>query len=108
MGSSKLDEDFRGKLISSVDETVKDLLGVGVVNAFNAHLAANGIERLDIPSKLDSFCSVLDETFGVAARTIQRGIAMRFYQKLGLAFELTNPSRLTEYVREAQRRMKDR
>ena len=108
MGSSQLDEDSQGKLISSVDEAIKDLLGVSVVNAFYAHLAANGITRTDIPSKLDSFCSILEETFGVAGRTIQRGIAMRFYQKLGLTFELLNPGRLTEYVRDAERRVKDR
>ena len=109
MGSSVVgDDEINAQLISSVDEAIRDLLGVGVVDAFFSHLATNGIPRIDIPTKLDRFCWILEETFGVAGLTIQRGIAMRLYQKLGLAFKPIEKGKLIEYVREANGRMKTR
>ncbi|HYW00532.1 MAG TPA: hypothetical protein VE862_03625 [Candidatus Acidoferrum sp.] len=102
------DDEIHAQLISSVDEAIKDLLGVGVVDAFYSHLATNGIPRTEIPSKLDRFCWILEETFGVAGLTIQRGIAMRFYQKLGLSFKSIEKGKLMEYVKEAKGRMKTR
>jgi hypothetical protein len=109
LGSSIADYDeINAQLISSVDEAIKDLLGVGVVDAFYSHLATNGIPRIEIPTKLDRFCWILEETFGVAGLTIQRGIAMRLYQKLGLPFKPIEKGKLMEYVREAKDRMKTR
>ncbi len=108
LSPSQSGDRFAEELTLSVDEAIKDLLGVGVVNAFYGHLAANGVAKTEISAKLDRFCSILEGTFGLAGLTIQRGIAMRFYRKLGLEFELMNPGKLTEYVREAERRMKTR
>ena len=59
------DDEINAQLISSVDEAIRDLLGVGVVDAFFSHLATNGIPRIDIPTKLDRLCWILEETFGV-------------------------------------------
>jgi hypothetical protein len=102
------DDEINAQLISSVDEAIKDLLGVGVVDAFYSHLATKGVPRTDIPTKLDHFCRILDETFGVAGMTIQRGIAMRLYQKLELPFKVIEKGKLMEYVREAKGTMKTR
>jgi|GEM_PF-777979 len=108
LGSSKIDDHFRDELIAAVDEAIKDLFGVGVMNALYSHLAAKGVSRRDIPNRLPDVCSILEGTFGLAGLTIQRAIAVRFYQRLGLTFELTNPGTLTEYVKEAERRVKVR
>ena len=108
LGSSISDDEINAQLISSVDEAIKDLLGVGVVDAFYSHLATSGIPRTEIPTKLDRFCWILEQTFGVAGLTIQRGIAMRLYQKLGLLFKPIENGKLMEYVREAKDRLKTR
>ena len=71
-------------------------------------ILTNGIPRTDIPNKLDHFCLILEETFGVAGLTIQRGIAMRLYQKLGLPFKPIEKGKLMEYVGKQKGRMKTR
>lgn len=89
--------------IESFDETVRGILGDGVVEPFYSYLAAKGIPKNEIPTRLERLCVVLDETFGRGSPTVQRAVAKRIYAKLGLSFVNSDQRTLVEYLREAER-----
>jgi hypothetical protein len=89
-------------IMDSFDETVRGILGAGVVEPFYSYLAANGVPKNDIPVKLDRLCIVLDETFGLGSITLQRALAKRIYAKLGLTFVNSERRSLVEYIKAAE------
>ena len=95
-------------LVDSIDETVSEVLGAGVLQAFYAHLAANGIAREDIPIKLRRFCFILDKSFGLAGTTLQRAIAKHLYVKLFLTFVPSDSKTLEGYFEEAANKIEDK
>jgi len=95
-------EDFARVLLECVDRTFEDLVGSKVRDAAYQVLEKDYIAREDIPDKPDVFASFLEETFGVAGKTIGRAIARSLYHRLGLNF-MNNPEYgFIEYVREAK------
>ena len=100
--NSKRIDDY---IAVSIDESIAEMLGGAVVDSFFIHLNEQGISRKDAPKKVALFCSLLDETFGIQSKAIQRNIAKRLFDKLGLIITLDEDKQLIEYVREAKEKM---
>lgn len=95
-------------LLESIDETVTTLLSRTVVDALYLHLQKfHSIARDEVPYRLDTLLTTLEKIFGASSQTIAKGIARKFYFKLGLEFT-GDPSRtLLEYVDEAKMKLQN-
>jgi len=96
--------EFNDILLKSIDETLTTLLSREVVDALYTHLqTTHAISRAEVPYKLDTLSSVLEQTFGApSSATINRAIARKFYTTLELELP-DNPARsLIEYVENAK------
>jgi len=93
-------------LLESIDETLTGVLSKRVVDALYVCLqATHSISRDEVPYRLETLCSTLDNVFGPSHKTICKAISRKFYAKLGLTF-FDNPCRtLNECVEEAKRRL---
>ena len=101
--------EFNDALVESIDETITGLLSREVANALHTHLLkVHAISRDEIPYRLETLFSTLEETFGLtSSKTIGKVIARNLYAKLGLSFH-DNPSRtLLEYVEEAKIKLRE-
>jgi hypothetical protein len=85
------------------------LLSRQVVNSLFAHLqTVHSVSRDEVPLKLETLCTTLQQIFGDGSKTIGTAIARKLYAKLALTFS-DNPSRsLLEYVEEAKIMLKER
>lgn len=81
-----------------------DLVGHAVVQALYSSLEKHhGITKDELPYRLDTAYSVLEQVFGVkGARTIGMRVAHRLYQKLNLPFESELGYTPVEYVNIAR------
>lgn len=96
--------EFNDVLLQSIEGTLTTLLSREVVKALYSYLqAAHAISRAEVPYRLDTLSSVLEQTFGgPSSATICRAIARKFYATLDLTFS-DNPGRsLVEYVETAK------
>jgi len=94
-------------IASSVDEAVADMLGDAVVDAFYVHLNEKGVTRKDLGSKVKLLCTILDDTFGIQSRAIQRNIAKKLFSRLGLDFQPVagDEKSLPDFIRDANKLM---
>jgi hypothetical protein len=76
-------KDVDRLLLESLDDVLDDLLGKQVREAFYDHIERNYyIGREDVPKRLGDFLLILQRTFGVAGKTIERTVARRLCTKL--------------------------
>jgi len=104
---TQLGMEFNDALLESIDETIIELFSRGVVDALYSHLQTfHSISRDELPHRLDTLLTTLENTFGVrSSQTITKAIARKFYHKIGLEFT-ANPGRsLVEYVDEAKMKL---
>jgi hypothetical protein len=74
-------------LLDSIDDTLSDILGTRVREAFYDHLERQyRMGRTEIPDRLGEFLRVLYETIGVGSEALGRAIAKTMYKKLGWEF----------------------
>ena len=96
--------EFDSLLFDSVKEALTDVLGVKFTENFFTMLESElEMTKLAIPSKLDSFTSVLSTVFGHrAGLVIGRAIAKRFYARLEIPFVEKDSYTLLNYSSEAK------
>lgn len=89
-------------LLDSVDRALTDRFGVRVTQAFYSYFEEKfGLTRELIATRLDKFVLAISETFG-EGRVLDRAIAKRFYDGLGLRFNERPAYSLLDYVKEAR------
>jgi hypothetical protein len=97
--NSKQIDDY---IAASIDLAIGEMLGETVVDSFYVNLNERGISRKDVRRKIRLFCSLLDETFGLQSAAIQRTIAKKLFDKLGLVFTPDGAKTLKDYVADAK------
>jgi hypothetical protein len=86
------------KLMEAVDETL-EMLGRKVKPQIYNHLEKRaGLKREEIPDKPEVFSKGLNDLFGSASKLIERNIAKRLYDKLGLRFEPRENCHIVDYL----------
>ncbi len=99
---------FNKLLVRAIDEAIADLVGPRVVEALHEHLLKfYDIAADEIPYKLAIVHSAFDKAFASSSKTIEKYVAKKLYQLLGLRFvELPNYT-LAAYVENAKRMLQD-
>lgn len=93
-------------LLESIDEALTDLLGSRTREAVYDYLERNcSLARNEIPTRLDDFFKLLNETFGKGGSTIGKVIAKKLYAKLGWEFVEIQSYGLMDYVETARGRL---
>jgi len=86
--SSRPVRSFNEIVCQAIDKALEELLGPEAVKSVYVHLSERfGVDRNELPYRIDTICSVLDSVFGVkGARLIERKVAKNLYDKLFLPF----------------------
>jgi hypothetical protein len=93
-------------LVESIEETLTGLLGIKAREAIYDHLERNHlIARSEIPSHLDDFFRLLEETFGRGSRTIGRAIVRHLFAKFGWEFVEMPSYELSDYLKAVKERL---
>jgi len=101
--TAKFGHDFNRLLVQAIDETLIALFSVQVAERLYAHLQDHySITKNEIPYRLDTLLSTLQNIFGPGGRIVGRAMASRFYSHLSLRFEDNATKTLPEYVEEAK------
>lgn len=71
-------------LLDCIDAVLTEVLGRRVREAIYDHLARHSsLGKEEIPTHLDEFCSLLQNSFGRGAATLEKRIVKHFYTRLG-------------------------
>lgn len=101
-------KDFSNILLSAVEEGLSSL-GDSSRQAIFFHLETSfQIKKENIPVNLTEFRDALEGIFGLGARYLERMIARRLHEKLGLEFEDGACVDLLRCVNTAKRRIRQR
>jgi hypothetical protein len=95
---------FNEIVCQAIDRTLEDLLGSKVVEVVYRYLKANfGVDRNELPYRIDTVCLVLRTVFGVkAAHTIERKVARNLFDKILLPFNDEEGATLEEFLKIAK------
>ena len=100
-------DDFNKVLLSAVDESLC-LLGDSPKQAILFHLESTfKIKEESIPSNLAGFKNALEVIFGPGATYIEKAIAKRLQDRLGLEPEDSSDGDFLQYVKIAKSRILD-
>jgi len=78
---------FEKLLLEAIDEGLSSL-GDSAKHAIYFHLKNNyGINRRDIPSKIEEFVDAIEKIFGLGAKILEILIMKQLYQKIGHVVE---------------------
>jgi len=96
---------FNEIVCQAIDKTLEELVGPEVVKSLYRHLSARfGVDRNELPYRINTICSVLEATFGVkGARLIERKVAKNLYDKLLLPFNDEQGLTLEDFLTLAKR-----
>jgi hypothetical protein len=96
---------FNEIVCQAIDKTLEDLLGPKVVGSLYVHLSKRfGVDRDELPYRIDTVCSVLEDLFGVkGAHVIERKIAKHLYEKILLPFDDEQGTTLEDFLELAKR-----
>jgi len=104
-GSARI-ADFNKIVAESIDEAVANLLGQSVVSALHLHLLTHyDVSQDELPHRLDTLSTVLEENFGPVFKTIEKSVARTLFHMLGLTFHDVPNRSLSQYIDEAKRRL---
>jgi len=99
------ENNFRKILLTAVEESLSSL-GDSPKQAIFFHLENSfKIEREGIPTNLTEFAKALEGIFGSGASYLEKLIAKRLYEKLGLEFENEGNWDFLECVTKVQKRI---
>jgi len=95
---------FNEIVCQAIGETLEDLLGSKVVEAVYVHLRDNfGIDRNELPYRIETLCSILEDVFGVkGAHVIERKVAKKLYAKILLPFDEQQGLTLEDFIKLAK------
>jgi hypothetical protein len=98
-------KNFNEVLCQSIDETITEIVGTNVLKSLYNHLNKHySVTREELPYRLDTMYTVLDQVFGVrGARTIGRQIAKRLCAKFKIPFLDTPDCTLEMYIEKAKK-----
>lgn len=93
-------QEFNELLCQALDDSISELLGQNVLPSLYAALEKHySISRDELPYRLETIYSILENVFGVrGSRTIEKHVARRFYKKLDLPFSEVDGYTLKDYV----------
>lgn len=96
---------FNEIVCQAIDKALEELLGPEAVKSVYVHLSERfGVDRNELPYRIDTICSVLDNVFGVkGARLIERKVAKNLYDKLFLTLNDEQGYGLEDFLAEARR-----
>ena len=96
--------NFNKVLSLSIDETIREYLGVTVLNDLHKELKAkHDISSNEMPYRIETVYEILENSFQVkGAKTIGPLIAERFYKKLGIPYHNHEGYTLADYVERAK------
>jgi len=91
-------------IVDAVDESLL-IMSETVRNHIYSHLKkVYGVDRKDIPEKLEAFDKALEHIFGAeAVNVITRVIAKRLYDKVGMVFNQNKGWKLTDYISDIKK-----
>jgi hypothetical protein len=93
--------EFNDLLIESIDETVRDILGAKVNQAFWYHYQAFlGVTRDEMPYRLETLFTSLKTAFGIGGETLGRAIVRKVYAKTSVPLTYVPDKPLVEYIEE--------
>lgn len=106
-GGSQKRREFNDALLEAIDETIQGLFSRRVLEALNAALANRyDVTRDELPYRLDTLHKILHDLCGIrGSETINRQIAHRLYQKLGIKFVEVPHLGLSDYVEIAKNKL---
>jgi len=95
---------FNETLCSTIDDTIAELLGRGVLESVYVILRVKyGVNRDELPYRLDSLYEILGNAFPIlTVGTLGTHIALRFYTRLGMTFHEHEGYTLLDYVQTAK------
>jgi len=96
--------NFNENLRSAIEKTILEALGADALRSVLIILRDRfDVGRDELPYRLESLYSVLESDFQVyGAKTIGPEIARRFYDRLGLQFQVHDGFSLSDYVQAAK------
>lgn len=95
----KLSKEFNQIILESVDDGLSILGDESVLSAFYSCLEKRkGIERQDIPYKVDAFLGFLEELFHEGASIIERRIERSLFKRIHTVYVEHKDWRFNEYV----------
>lgn len=95
----KFSEVFSRILLNAIDEGFR-VLGEDVSDVVYYYLRNDhGLDRSDIPKKLEVFDEGLKSLFGVGAHIIEREILKKLYAKLELNYKEDNVKSYVDHIR---------
>ena len=102
--------NFNEIVCQAIDKTLEELMGPKVVEAVYVHLKYKfGVERNELPYRIDTVCSVLERAFGVkGARVIERKVAKNLYDRILLPFNDQQGLTLEDFLKLAKESIKPR
>jgi hypothetical protein len=105
MVTEQTEANFNSLLIMAIDETVRNLLGVTVVQSLHEHLLKfYGVKVDQIPNQLPLVHAAFEKAFAVGSKTLEKYAAKRFYEHLSLPFE-DQRCGLSAYVEKAKAKL---
>ena len=91
---------FNEIVCQSIDKTLEELMGPEVVKSLYVHLSDRfGVDRNELPYRINTVCSVLEGVFGVkGARVIERRVAKNLYDRILLPFNDQQGNTLEDFL----------
>ncbi len=91
-------------IVDVVDESLL-IMGETARNQIYSHLKKTyGVDRNDIPEKLETFDKALEGIFGAkGVDVINQIIAKRLYDKIGMVFNQNKGWKLTDYISDIKK-----
>ena len=101
---SEKSAQFNEILVKSIDRAITELLGEKVLATLYQHFAEHyDITREEIPYRLDTLYTALDQTFGFkAARTLEHHIAKRLSNEISIPLPESSDYTLQTYLQKAK------
>lgn len=97
-------QSFSELLLECIDEGLS-VLGNEPKQAVYHYLSSiHGLDREQIPEKVDGFSAGMRKALGSASKVIERLILKKLFQRLGSNFKETSNLEFIDYVAEAKRR----
>jgi len=96
---------FNEIVCQAIDKTLEELIGPAAIKSLYNHLSETfGVDRNELPYRINTICSVLESIFGVkGARLIERQVAKNLYDKLLLPFNDEQGLTLEDFLTSAKR-----
>ena len=102
--ASVLVRSFNEIVCQAIDQTLTELVGSKAGESVYVHLKYKfGVDRTELPYRIDTICSVLEQVFGIKGRrVIERKVAKNLYDRIFLPFDDQLGLTLEEFINQAK------